>query len=57
MCNQAAGLSGCLTRVQDAMSSQLKTLHLDKTRNGLVPKVCTWEVVKAKPYRFRDSAF
>ena len=29
-CNQAAGLSRCLTRVQDAMSSQLKTLHLDK---------------------------
>ena len=25
MCNQAAGLSRCLTRVQDAMSSQLKT--------------------------------
>ena len=30
MCNQAAGLSRCLTRVQDAMSAQLKTLHLDK---------------------------
>ena len=30
MCNQAAGLSRCLTRVQDAMSSQLKTLHLDR---------------------------
>ena len=30
MCNQAASLSRCLTRVQDAMSSQLKTLHLDK---------------------------
>ena len=29
MCNQAAGLSRCSTRVQDAMSSQLKTLHLD----------------------------
>ena len=26
MCNQTAGLSRCLTRVQDAMSSQLKTL-------------------------------
>ena len=32
MCNQAAGLSRCLTRVQDAISSQLKTLHLDKTK-------------------------
>ena len=32
MCNQAAGLSRCLTRAQDAMSSQLKTLHLDKTK-------------------------
>ena len=30
MCNQAAGLSRCLTRVQDDMSVQLKTLHLDK---------------------------
>ena len=30
MCNQAAGLSRCLTRVQDDMSAQLKTLHLDK---------------------------
>ena len=32
MCNQAAGLSRCLTRVQDAMSSQLKTLHLDSNK-------------------------
>ena len=32
MCNQAAGLSGCLTRVQDAMSSQLKSLHLDSSK-------------------------
>ena len=32
MCNQAAGLSRCLTRVQDAMSSQLKTFHLDSTK-------------------------
>ena len=30
MCIQAAGLSRCLTRDQDAMSSQLKTLHLEK---------------------------
>ena len=29
MCIQAAGLSRCLTRVQDSMSTQLKTLHLD----------------------------
>ena len=32
MCNQAAGLSRCLTRVQDAMSSQLKTLLLESTK-------------------------
>ena len=34
MCNQAAGLLRCFTRVQDAMSAQLKTrcLHLDKTK-------------------------
>ena len=30
MCNQAAGLSRCLTRVQDAMSTKLKNLHSDK---------------------------
>ena len=29
MCNQAAGLSRCLTRVQDSMNYQLKTLRLD----------------------------
>ena len=29
MCNQAAGLSRCLTRVQDSMNSHLKTLRLD----------------------------
>ena len=29
-CNQAAGLSRSLTRVQDAMSTQLMNLHLDK---------------------------
>ena len=32
MCNQTAGLSRCLTRVQDTMSSQLKTLHVDSTK-------------------------
>ena len=30
MCNQAAGLSRCLTRVQDKMSTQLKSLHMVK---------------------------
>ena len=34
MCNQAAGLSRCLTRVQDAMSAQLKALHLDKGKSS-----------------------
>ena len=29
ICNQAAGLSRCLTRVQDSMATQLKTLRLD----------------------------
>ena len=29
-CNQAAGLSRCFTKVQDAMSAQLKNLHLGK---------------------------
>ena len=30
MCKQAAGLSRCLTRVQEAMSTQLKDLHMVK---------------------------
>ena len=30
MCNQAVGLSRCLTKVQDTMVTQLKTLHMDK---------------------------
>ena len=30
MCNQAAGMSRCLTKVQDAMVAQLRTLQLDK---------------------------
>ena len=29
MCYQAAGLNRCLTKVQDSMVAQLKTLHLD----------------------------
>ena len=32
MCNQAAGLSRCLTKVQDSMVTQLKTLRVDKTK-------------------------
>ena len=32
MCNQAAGLSRCLTKVQDSMVTHLKTLHVDKTK-------------------------
>ena len=30
MCNQAAGLSRCLTKVQDSMVTHLKTLRIDK---------------------------
>ena len=32
MCNQAAGLSRCLTKVQDSMVTHLKTLHVDKAK-------------------------
>ena len=32
MCNQAAGLSRCLTKVQDSMVTHLKTLHVDKSK-------------------------
>ena len=35
MCNQAAGLSRCLTRVQDSMNTQLKTLHLNSKGKSL----------------------
>ena len=34
MCNQAAGLSRCLTRMQDAMSTQLKNLHSDRGKSS-----------------------
>ena len=32
MCNQAAGLSRCLTKVQDSMVTQLKSLWMDKSK-------------------------
>ena len=32
MCNQAAGLSRCLTKVQDSMVTHFKTLCVDKTK-------------------------
>ena len=32
MCNQAAGVSRCLTKVQDSMVTQLKTLRVDNTK-------------------------
>ena len=32
MCNQAAGLSRCLTQVQESMVTHLKTLRVDKTK-------------------------
>ena len=32
MCNQAAGLSRCLTKVQDSMVAQLKSLRVDKAK-------------------------
>ena len=32
MCNQDAGLSRCLMKVQDSMVTHLKTLHVDKAK-------------------------
>ena len=32
MCNQAAGLSRCLTKVQDSMVTHLKILRVDKAK-------------------------
>ena len=39
MCNQAAGQSRCLTKVQDAMVAQLKTLHSDKGKGNASGKL------------------
>ena len=33
MCNQTGGLSRCLTRVQDSMSTHLRSLHVDKGKD------------------------
>ena len=39
MCNQAAGLLRCLTKVQDSMAAQLKTQHLDKGKGKASERV------------------
>ena len=65
MCNPAAGLSRCLTRVQDAMSSQLKTLHLDKkgksserTKQAIDEldylATCNWSISQAMARTMQD---
>ena len=38
MCNQAAGLSRCLTKVQDSMVTQLKSLRVDKAKDKSAEK-------------------
>ena len=38
MCNQAAGLSRCLTKVQDSMVTHLKTLRVDKAKGKAAEK-------------------
>ena len=38
MCNQAAGLSRCLTKVQDSMVTQLKSLRVDKAKGKSAEK-------------------
>ena len=38
MCNQAAGLSRCLTKVQDSMVTHLKTLRVDKSKGKAAEK-------------------
>ena len=39
MCNQTAGLSRCLTRVQDSMSTQLRSLHVNKGKGKSSEKI------------------
>ena len=41
LCNQAAGLSRCLTWVQRAMSTQLKNLHVDKGKGKSYERKCS----------------
>ena len=38
MCNQTAGLSMCLTKVQDSMVTQLKSLRVDKAKGKTAEK-------------------
>ena len=39
MCNQAAGLSRCLTKVQDSMVTQLKSLRVDKSKGKSAERI------------------
>ena len=39
MCNQAAGLSRCLTKVQDSMVTQLKSLRVDSTKGNTAERM------------------
>ena len=39
MCNQAAGLSRCLTKGQDSMITQLKSLPVDKAKGKTAEKI------------------
>ena len=55
MCNHAAGLSCCLTKVQDAMSSQLKNLHLDRSKGKLSERM--QQTVDELEYLFTFNRF
>ena len=44
MCNQAAGLSRCLTKVQYSMITHLKTLRVDKSKGKVAER--TQQAVK-----------
>ena len=53
MCKQAAGLSRCLTKVQDSMVTHLKTLCVDKTKGKAVER--TQQAVEELEYTFNWS--
>ena len=40
MCNQTAGLSRCLTKVQDSMVTQLKSLGVDTGKGKTAERTC-----------------
>ena len=66
MCNQAAGLSRCLTKVQDSMVTQLKSLRMDTGKGKAAERTqqaveeleylvtCNWSISQAMQRTMQD---